>query len=393
MWTLFTANVPLDWIYIGFENGAYLGFAKDSSTATGLPGIRFHEADRNATCPQFNLNKPNTNIPQANPGVGNRFCRSWYGIDGTGASSTNPITGKVQGAATAGAGYDPTMRAWYLKSMANPAPGAVWSAPYIFSAGTAGADTPLGITATRHVITASGQTLGVFGADYELSSIGEALEAMVSGQESTFTMFVVEDSTQALIAASVPGVAVAGDNQVLAVDCIDEVVKTSSVLIADAGGFTVQDGVILLVDVPGAGLYWVQSNHLIDAYGLNWHVVVCEAVLCDVGTFAYSKSDDVNDVCQPCPSGAVCRGGRWLPYPKKGFWVDMTSKDMLQLDMAECREENNCPGGERGPSTTACFESPANLTACHFHGGWARGAWPGKVSVITYVLIKMSLGT
>jgi hypothetical protein len=233
----------------------------------------------------------------------------------------------------------------------------------VFSAGADGV-TPLGITATRHVITASGQTLGVFGADYELSSIAKSLEATVKGVESTFTMFIVEDSTQALIAASVPGVAVDGTNRVLAVDCLDTVIRVSSEVLTAAGGFGATDRVLKLVNVPGKGLYWAQSSELVDAYGLHWHIVVCEAVLCEVGFFANVQADDVDAVCERCPRGATCRGGRWLPYPQPGFWADMTTEAALTLDMEACRDPHNCPGGEARPTASRCFEGQGNFTDC-----------------------------
>jgi len=298
--------------------------------------------------------------------VGNRFCRSWFGIDpDTGTSSTNPITGKVQGPPTAGVGYDPTVRPWYINSISSSAPGAVWSAPYVFSAGDDAADTPLGITATRQVITSSGQTLGVFGIDYELSQIGVALQAAVQTEKSTFTMFIVEEETLALISASVPGVSVdeATLTQVLAVSCANDVIRTSSRTLTKAGGFAAQSGVTLLTDVPGKGLHWVQSNRLDDSYGLDWHLVVVQLVLCEQSFYAKSSAD-VDDVCQPCPVGAVCNGGTWLPYPKRGFWADMTNTDMLMEDMPKCREPDNCKGGGANSASMRCFQSIANLSSC-----------------------------
>ena len=68
----------LDWIYIGFEDGSFLGYSPNSQR--GHPGALHFSNDRNST---------------------------WCGYDG---NSTNPTTGKNTGPATVCLSFDPTIR-------------------------------------------------------------------------------------------------------------------------------------------------------------------------------------------------------------------------------------------------------------------------------------------
>ena len=112
--------------------------------------------------------------------------------------------------------------------------------------------------------------------------------------------------------------------------------------------------------------------------------------------------------CLPCPTGGVCRGGNSLPYPRNGYWADMTvtettnepgdygpnqsalyildpdptlfgqgcigatdhSSDTREYyttaetatQMHKCPHADACTGGDAQKST--CFQSPAHLTTC-----------------------------
>ena len=63
-----------------------------------------------------------------------------------------------------------------------------------------------------------------------------------------------------------------------------------------------------------------------------------------------------------CGSGMSCAGGLALPYPKDGYWTDITTlKNMKDIYATECFAPDNCIGGD---SAAGCFATYDNLTGC-----------------------------
>lgn len=57
-----------------------------------------------------------------------------------------------------------------------------------------------------------------------------------------------------------------------------------------------------------------------------------------------------------------CAGGLALPYPKDGYWTDITTlKNMKDIYATECFAPDNCIGGD---SAAGCFATYDNLTGC-----------------------------
>ena len=73
---------------------------------------------------------------------------------------------------------------------------------------------------------------------------------------------------------------------------------------------------------------------------------------------------------QLCPDGAVCEGLGALPYPKKGFWIDLSDPEYMdetkccsgQYDSKGCIIDSNCKGGEH--VFDRCFASEDAVSNC-----------------------------
>ena len=73
---------------------------------------------------------------------------------------------------------------------------------------------------------------------------------------------------------------------------------------------------------------------------------------------------DVVSLCVPAWAGMTCAGGTVLPYPRAGYWADMTSFTSLADGAIECFAKDNCLGGAVDGKPGPCFRSEANLTLC-----------------------------
>ena len=92
------SSVDMDYMYAGFTNGKWIAY----SLHPERPGLRptvAYQKDENQSCPSFNL----TNN-----------CAMFFE-----GNSTNKVTGKISGAPTSAAWYDPRLRPWYMKALAN----------------------------------------------------------------------------------------------------------------------------------------------------------------------------------------------------------------------------------------------------------------------------------
>lgn len=52
--------------------------------------------------------------------------------------------------------------------------------------------------------------------------------------------------------------------------------------------------------------------------------------------------DPSSGECKVCPKGAVCDGGRALPYSAEGYWQDSTSVEYLAMDHYKCEFNVAC---------------------------------------------------
>jgi hypothetical protein len=126
-----------------FENGKILGYFAP------LPGSVFYVKSGNASCP---------NWPAPAPGKGNyqlERCRQVF------STTTDPITGKATGPPDYVDWYDPRLRPWYTEIVDKG--GAHWSEIYVFVSEGSSTAASSGITASREILTANGDFLGVFG--------------------------------------------------------------------------------------------------------------------------------------------------------------------------------------------------------------------------------------
>ena len=324
----------VDAIFAGFENGKFLGYDAP------VPLSVFSMRDENASC----------------PGIPVR-CRSTY------RGVTDEVTGRADGKSSLSVPYITQQRPWYVNSMMD---GDVWTDPYVFAS-----DASLGITAARRIETDAGQVLGVIGVDYKLSS----LDAVLALDENAYQgLIFVTDQKGTLVASSVAGVTVdsATNSQVQAVECPDTVIAAVSQSIVASqekgggGGWVSANRTVLTVDVSSKGLYWAQNHILID-HGLQWNVVVVEAVVCDRGFYPTLSGYDATAVtgadCLECPEGAICLGGNLSPVPLPGYWVDR-GEYSRGGDVYACVFET-CVGASAKDENLACFSRLGfNQSAC-----------------------------
>jgi hypothetical protein len=308
----------LDWVYVGFENGMFVGY--------GL----------------------NQLYSQKNQGS------DWVSY----VNKTDEVTGKPSGPATGFYKFECTSRPWYQTALQH---GDVWSQPYV-SVGSYG----LTITAARRVMTNFGHVLGVFGADYRSLTIDRILASLLI-ENDDYLAFIV-DNQGMLISASIAGVAVIDDVQIDAASCSNIVVKDVSCLIrtyatSQHSGWEVVEGMVLTVEVQGLGLIWAQSSPVRDSKGLDWHVVLTEVVSCDKGYFPAIKSKE----CNICPNGGICLGGNFMPYPKVGYWLDRQHDIESRGIVYQC-DSNSCSGFDldRFNERLSCWKSSSyNDSICN----------------------------
>lgn len=231
------------------------------------------------------------------------------------------------------------------------------------------------------------------------------------GNTSTF-IYLVDNTTSKLVATSRREVAVRMVNGKLTnIDAHD----ASLPWIPEIERYLLQHdvdadaGTVHVMDLPRLGLSWVQSqviltsdeDYKLTAWNGTWRLVVVENVDCPTGFVADTNlssdgavpsvavsggqcmecssikgahyTSDGGDArvcnCQPgyyfdeagscrsCPTGAVCQGGWWLPYPQDGRWID-ASETRLMAVAQECFD-----GSCRQPTGRArqCFSSEATL--------------------------------
>ena len=90
-------------------------------------------------------------------------------------------------------------------------------------------------------------------------------------------------------------------------------------------------------------------------------VVSCD--LCEAGYYKTAAGD-----CSRCPDNAICRGGTAVPYPKPGFWMDISDLNYLHEARccagydSKCDVDSNCNGG--AAIFDICFQSEAHLLNC-----------------------------
>ena len=221
----YPGSASLNFVFLGFENGAFLGYTTASSGEQ--PGQMVFCQSSDASCPEYEIDS---------------MCRLAYD------DATDRSTGKISGPVSSSRAYNTTARPWYVKSKKSRS--NVWTDPYVFSGSG-----QLGITAALPLLDASGRFLGVAGADYELSSIEALLGANVA-EDGEFLIFIVDgddgDDEHRMIASNVPSVtyndstkqtfsAPASPNAVVA--------AVSRSIIDDHGGFDSANGAVLTVDV------------------------------------------------------------------------------------------------------------------------------------------------
>ena len=85
-----------------------------------------------------------------------------------------------------------------------------------------------------------------------------------------------------------------------------------------------------------------------------------ERVDCDRGYYQRDRLDKDGTVCSKCPRNKICKGGAWLPMPKKGYFSPM--KDVTD-EATQCFSAQNCPGGDT-LRTRGCYQSMAQLDGC-----------------------------
>jgi hypothetical protein len=94
------------------------------------------------------------------------------------------------------------------------------------------------------------------------------------------------------------------------------------------------------------------------------YVLFSHSVACDVavGPSHQLQHADLNGTialpeCLPCPQGAVCEGGKAIPYPVPGYWQETVSGLVLK-----CNSRDMCPGG--GPRVCAQHHEGFLCGAC-----------------------------
>jgi len=127
--------------------------------------------------------------------------------------------------------------------------------------------------------------------------------------------------------------------------------------------------------------------------------------LCLPGSYA---KYGVGRECLECPVGAVCPGGRGRPYPKRGFWGDVTCDFDPELGNSscpgfdhfiECNPVSDCAGGpefscEAGHSGRMCKEAQSGWFIV---GGafWLEcgetGHFVGTIGIICVVLVWLAI--
>lgn len=308
--------------------GGFHGYMKDSTTSNS-PGVVVSMNSSNSTCVD---NAQGMQIVHS--------CRRIY------QGSTDPVSGQIIGPASSVSKYDPRIRPWYLAGIASTG-GKAWSPPYVFASAPEG----VGITAACAVKSAAGQFLGVIGADFRLSTLDSFLEKSATEDD---TIFVV-DSGGILISTSTPGLSVKASVRVSATECDDALIRAAAIAVEspEVGGWqSISVSYPFAIDVYGKGLYWVNSKEFTDVYGLHWYFVVVEKVACQKGTYTTTASRaqtanqvvvyaDSGKICQPCPVGAVCIGGEYLPIPLPDNWVNRSelslSSSVHACKIASCK--------------------------------------------------------
>lgn len=99
----------------------------------------------------------------------------------------------------------------------------------------------LGITATSQAFNAHGEFVGVVGVDYYLSAIEETVYTI---SDTGTILFIMEEDSGALVAASISGVSVneAAGEQVLARECANIVIKSAAKFLETKPSLHAADG-------------------------------------------------------------------------------------------------------------------------------------------------------
>lgn len=324
-----------------------------SSAGLNVPGEAWWQPDRNHSC-DFTYNgvaykiQPDEEIPWKRRTKAQSGCCMTY--DG----HTDTDSGDFR-RPTYAFHYDPTVRPWYIQAIGS---GAGWSSPYIFAGNGA-----LGITAAAPLYNTDGsEILGAAAADYELITLDEYLASEVEGIEDTTAIFIVDNNGD-MISSSLPGIVTDRANTIRlrATNCTSAIVKaTAQKILESYDSFSAASTIKVAVDISEAGLFWAQSRELLDGYGLHWHIVVVEQVDCDRGYYQRDQLEMDGSLCSKCPQYKTCRGGAWLPMPKKGYFSPM--KDSSD-EATQCLAETNCLGGVNRKAQ-GCYKSGTRMKEC-----------------------------
>jgi hypothetical protein len=102
------------------------------------------------------------------------------------------------------------------------------------------------------------------GADYRLSNIENILVAKVA---NTPNLVYITDNKGLMMSASIVGASLDDNNeQVRANESSIDLIRLSAIALDDTfhKNWTWANGVLLTIDVPGEGVYFAQSNELIE---------------------------------------------------------------------------------------------------------------------------------
>jgi hypothetical protein len=281
VWSLWAPVVGfLDWVYVGFYDGSFYAYSG---------GTYLYQQNRNNTLYTY-----------------------W--------NTTSTIDGKPTGPPSSTSNtYDCTVRPWYTQSEDE---GSIWTAPYAFVVGGGG----IGITAALRVENKYGEFLGIFAIDYLISNLETILADKVATATNYFLIYII-DNDGLMIAASISGVTSEGTNRIRANESSSDLIRLSAIEIEKYGGnFSAADGILLSIDVPNDGVYFVQASELSEEHGLHWHIIVTELVSCESNNYIPREFDDVlvdtDDTCKECPDNLQCDGEDIYPYPGEGYWMD-----------------------------------------------------------------------
>ena len=113
----------------------------------------------------------------------------------------------------------------------------------------------------------------------------------------------------------------------------------------------------MLDGVPLAGTFSLSVEVAASGELVGGSEYGAEVTSCPVDWFYHKPSR----TCQMCDlDKSVCRGGKQLPVPKKGYWSDLENAELGFV--YTCNYPPNCNGGEH--YNASCFEGQAGVGSC-----------------------------